>query len=102
MDRQRIVVEGLGGGFVRRIVLSALLALSLTGHASAQWIVPTQKWDNQTENIPEAVRSKPALFANFPDSAYGTQFMRVTDVNVQTSVSFNPVPEYSQIQAWNA
>jgi hypothetical protein len=89
----RIAAAGLG--------LVALVCGIGASHAVAQTCSPTQT--SQTAILPQPpLTPKPALYATFVDTLYGTCFRRISDDVMWPSSTHNPVPIYSQLQAWNA
>jgi len=82
----------------------AFLAAASTLPASdvfGQTCAPTQT--SQTAILPQpAPTPKPALYATFVDTLYGTCFRRISDDAMWPSSTHNPVPIYSQLQAWNS
>lgn len=69
--------------------------------AMAQTCSPTQT--SQTAILPQPPATpKPALYATFVDTLYGTCFRRISDETSHPSLTHNPVPIYSQLQAWNS
>jgi hypothetical protein len=58
--------------------------------------------DDASTVLGENVKSKPALYSTFIDSVYSTCFRRISDFDsTGDGVRYNPVPLYSQLQAWN-
>jgi len=68
---------------------------------AAQTCSPTQT--SQTAILPQPPATpKPALYATFVDTLYGTCFRRISDEASHPSSTYNPAPIYSQLQAWNS
>ena len=85
------------------VALGVVLLASgaFVGDAVAQTCSPTQT--SQTAILPQpALTPKPALYATFVDTLYGTCFRRISDEASHPSPTHNPVPIYSQLQAWNS
>ena len=82
-------------------VAVALACVVLASGAEAQTCGPTQT--SQDAILPDVhATPKPALYATFVDTLYGTCFRRISDDQLYPSSTHNPVPIYPQLQAWNS
>jgi len=82
-------------------IATLVVALAAWSPAQAQTCSPTQT--SQTAILPQPPATpKPALGATFVDTLYGTCFRRISDDQLYPTSTHNPVPLYSQLQAWNA
>lgn len=90
---------------VRR--LSFVLGLLIASQAYAlPWICPPARVNTDFTVLGVDTQAKPAQYAVFYDSAYSTCRIRMTDVATRSLALgknlHDLVPEYSQMQAWNA
>src|SRR5262245_47736469 len=82
-------------------VVALAVALSFGAARAQTTCQPTQT--NQNLTLPDVpLTPKPALYATFIDTLYGTCFRRISDDAMHPSDSHNPAPVYSQLQPWNS
>jgi hypothetical protein len=88
---------------MRKTAFALLLLITLLPiKGSAQWLCPPARRDESSTVLGENVKSKPALYTTYYDSVYATCLRRISDFAATGgSTRYNPVPEYSQLQAWN-